>query len=69
MRGRRPNLTSSRSELEDNANPQLAHLLEAVCELQEKTLNNKNQMMNINVNKLILSSEGRAETTTGESRV
>jgi hypothetical protein len=38
MVGRRPNINSSRSELEDNANPQLGHLLDAVCELQEKNV-------------------------------
>jgi len=30
-----PNRASSGSELEDDANPQLAQMLEAVCELQE----------------------------------
>jgi len=43
MVGRRPPRTSSGSELEDDANPQLAQLLEAVRELQEQNVEQQKQ--------------------------
>jgi len=43
MVGRRPPRNSSRSELEDDANPQLAQLLEAVRELQEQNVEKQKQ--------------------------
>ena len=43
MVGRRPPRTSSGSELEDDANPQLAELLEAVRALQEQNVEQQKQ--------------------------
>jgi hypothetical protein len=43
MVGRRQTPTTSGSELEDDANPQLAQLLEAVRELQERNVEQQRQ--------------------------
>jgi len=43
MVGRIPNQASSGSELEDDANLQLAQMLEAVCELQERNVEQQKQ--------------------------
>jgi len=66
MVGRRPTRTSSGSELEDDANPQLAQLLQAVRELQEQSV--EQQKQNDEYQRLQAEAQARAETSTGRAR-